>query len=209
MPRRCSSGPTSWSRKCAAIRCSATSPRKPRTAACAPRSTSIASAPASSASASRPSTTRLNDAFAQRQISTIYGQANQYRVVLEAMPMYQRDPSILVKLYVPGAASTPGSPAGQVPHLRCRHADADHRAVGDLASGAISGGLAQLQSRARRGARRCRGGGQEDRSPHRHARQHRRHICRRCGRILKIAGGTAMADPGGAGHDLHRARRAL
>ena len=44
----------------------------------------------------------LNDAFAQRQISTIYGQANQYRVVLEAMPMYQRDPSILSKLYLPG-----------------------------------------------------------------------------------------------------------
>jgi len=46
----------------------------------------------------------LNDAFAQRQISTIYGQANQYRVVLEAMPMYQRDPSVLSKLYLPGAA---------------------------------------------------------------------------------------------------------
>jgi multidrug efflux pump len=46
----------------------------------------------------------LNDAFAQRQISTIYGQANQYRVVLEAMPIYQQDPSILSKLYVPGNA---------------------------------------------------------------------------------------------------------
>src|SRR2546423_620243 len=45
----------------------------------------------------------LNDAFTQRQISTIYGQANQYRVVLEAMPAYQRDPSILSKLYLPGA----------------------------------------------------------------------------------------------------------
>jgi multidrug efflux pump len=49
-------------------------------------------------------TDTLNDAFAQRQISTIYGQANQYRVVLEAMPVYQRDPSILSKLYLPGAA---------------------------------------------------------------------------------------------------------
>ena len=48
-------------------------------------------------------TDTLNDAFAQRQISTIYGQANQYRVVLEAMPIYQRDPSILSKLYLPGA----------------------------------------------------------------------------------------------------------
>ena len=60
-------------------------------------------------------TDTLNDAFAQRQISTIYGQANQYRVVLEALPMYQRDPSILSKLYVPGVAAAVGSPAGQVP----------------------------------------------------------------------------------------------
>ena len=57
----------------------------------------------------------LNDAFAQRQISTIYGQANQYRVVLEALPIYQRDPSILSKLYLPGAPSATGGPAGQVP----------------------------------------------------------------------------------------------
>ena len=49
-------------------------------------------------------TDTLNDSFAQRQISTIYGQANQYRVVLEALPMYQRDPSILSKLYLPGLA---------------------------------------------------------------------------------------------------------
>jgi multidrug efflux pump len=60
-------------------------------------------------------TDTLNDAFAQRQVSTIYGQANQYRVVLEALPMYQRDPSILSKLYLPGVAAVPGSPAGQVP----------------------------------------------------------------------------------------------
>ncbi len=45
----------------------------------------------------------LNDAFGQRQISTIYAQANQYRVILEAAPEYQRDPTALAKLYVPGA----------------------------------------------------------------------------------------------------------
>ena len=49
----------------------------------------------------------LNDAFSQRQISTIFGQANQYRVVLEALPEYQRDPSVLSKLYVAGGNSTP------------------------------------------------------------------------------------------------------
>ena len=45
----------------------------------------------------------LNDAFGQRQISTIYAQANQYRVILEALPQYQEDPSSLSKLYVSGA----------------------------------------------------------------------------------------------------------
>jgi multidrug efflux pump len=48
----------------------------------------------------------LSDAFGQRQISTIFGQANQYRVILEAMPEYQRDPSTLSKLYLPAGAVT-------------------------------------------------------------------------------------------------------
>jgi multidrug efflux pump len=51
----------------------------------------------------------LNDAFAQRQISTIYAQANQYRVILEAMPQDQQDPSSLSNLFV---SSTNGA---QVP----------------------------------------------------------------------------------------------
>jgi len=42
----------------------------------------------------------LSDAFGQRQISTIYGQSNQYRVILEAMPEYQNDPTSLSKIYV-------------------------------------------------------------------------------------------------------------
>jgi multidrug efflux pump len=45
----------------------------------------------------------LSDAFGQRQISTIYGQANQYRVILEAMPQYQNDPTALTKIYVPAS----------------------------------------------------------------------------------------------------------
>ena len=44
----------------------------------------------------------LNDAFAQRQISTIYGQANQYRVVLEVDPRYRTDPWALGALRLPG-----------------------------------------------------------------------------------------------------------
>ena len=46
----------------------------------------------------------LNNAFAQRQISTIYTQRNQYRIVLEVDPRYQRDPSDLSRVFVPGRA---------------------------------------------------------------------------------------------------------
>src|SRR5246500_5550032 len=45
----------------------------------------------------------LSDAFGQRQISTISGQANKYRGILEAKPEYQNDPTSLAKLYVPAS----------------------------------------------------------------------------------------------------------
>ena len=52
-----------------------------------------------------------NDAFGQRQVSTIYGQANQYRVILEAQPRFQQDPNALSKLYVTGASTSTGTAA--------------------------------------------------------------------------------------------------
>ncbi len=62
----------------------------------------------------------LYDAFGQRQISTIYTQSNQYRVVLEAAPQFRISPASLAALYVPAgitrAGATAGSAAqGQVP----------------------------------------------------------------------------------------------
>ena len=56
-------------------------------------------------------TDTLYDAFGQRQISTIYGQANQYRVILEAQPRYQQDPSALNRLYVTGSNTSNGTAA--------------------------------------------------------------------------------------------------
>jgi multidrug efflux pump len=56
-------------------------------------------------------TDTLNDAFGQRQISTIYGQANQYRVILEAQPRYQQDPSSLNRLFVTGSRTSTGTVA--------------------------------------------------------------------------------------------------
>ena len=47
----------------------------------------------------------LNDAFSQRQISTIYRARNQYRVILEVDRKYQRTPSDLTHVYVAGKAT--------------------------------------------------------------------------------------------------------
>jgi multidrug efflux pump len=45
----------------------------------------------------------LYDAFGQRQISTIFTQLNQYRVILEVEPSYQQNPAALAKIYVKSA----------------------------------------------------------------------------------------------------------
>ncbi|MBW6400515.1 efflux RND transporter permease subunit [Roseomonas sp. HJA6] len=59
----------------------------------------------------------LYDAFGQRQISTIYGQANQYRVVLEVDPAMAGDPAMIGRLRVPGSSATVNNvtAAAQVP----------------------------------------------------------------------------------------------
>jgi multidrug efflux pump len=44
----------------------------------------------------------LNNAFAQRQVSVIYTPRNQYRAILEVDPRYQREPSDLERIFVPG-----------------------------------------------------------------------------------------------------------
>ena len=44
--------------------------------------------------------TTLYDAYGSRQVSTIYGTTNQYWVVMELLPRYQTDPSVLSMLYV-------------------------------------------------------------------------------------------------------------
>ncbi|HEY6233591.1 MAG TPA: efflux RND transporter permease subunit [Candidatus Elarobacter sp.] len=51
----------------------------------------------------------LNDAFGQRQVSTIYAPLNQYRVVMEAAPQYWQSPETLDNIYVsaPNGAQVP------------------------------------------------------------------------------------------------------
>ena len=42
----------------------------------------------------------LSDAFGQKQVSTTYMPLNQYHVVMEVAPQYQRDPDALKNIYV-------------------------------------------------------------------------------------------------------------
>ena len=51
----------------------------------------------------------LNDAFGQRQVSTIYNALNQYRVVMEVAPQYWQNANALKDIYLqtPGGQTTP------------------------------------------------------------------------------------------------------
>src|SRR6185437_3239877 len=58
----------------------------------------------------------LNNAFSQRQISTLYKSRNQYRIVLEINPEQQKDPKDIEAIYVPGAHGTQ-IPLSSISHI--------------------------------------------------------------------------------------------
>ncbi len=63
---------------------------------------------------SRDINNALYNAFGQRQVATLYGELNQYRVIMEAGPEYGRTPQALNDIYVPvraSAATLPSNPA--------------------------------------------------------------------------------------------------
>jgi multidrug efflux pump len=51
----------------------------------------------------------LDDAFGQRQISTLYTQTNQYHVILETDPRYQGHPDQIQNIYLQGSSSSNSS----------------------------------------------------------------------------------------------------
>jgi multidrug efflux pump len=54
----------------------------------------------------------LYDAYGQREISTLYTQLNQYHVILETAPEWQKNPTKLSDLYIQTSASSGASGAG-------------------------------------------------------------------------------------------------
>ena len=49
----------------------------------------------------------LYDAFGQRQINTLFTQLNQYHVILEALPEFQKNPTMLNNIYINSASGGP------------------------------------------------------------------------------------------------------
>ncbi|MGB7893988.1 MAG: efflux RND transporter permease subunit, partial [Microcoleus sp.] len=60
----------------------------------------------------------LRNAYGAYQVSTIYGASNEYQVILELEPKYQKDPNALMQLYIATAGSNSSDASGgqtQVP----------------------------------------------------------------------------------------------
>jgi multidrug efflux pump len=136
----------------------------------------------------------LYDAFGQRQVSTIFTQLNQYHVVLEVAPEFQRNPHALDDIYirsntggevplsaftkfVPGAAPLAVNHEGQFPAVTISF---------DLAPGYSLG----------------------DRS-NRDAREHRRFVPGHRRRLPRVVEERAAADSRGPGHRVYRSRSSL
>jgi multidrug efflux pump len=79
----------------------------------------------------------LYDAFGQRQISTLYTQSNQYHVILETLPEFQRNPDKLKAIYIQGASSSSSSSAAQ--STSGRTSAASSGTVSTLNAGSSSG----------------------------------------------------------------------
>ena len=87
----------------------------------------------------------LYDAFGQRIISTIYTQANQYRVILEANASVQRSVANLSMLYLPSAVSgTNGQvPLSAIVHVEQRSGPLLISRLGQFPAATISFNVAQ------------------------------------------------------------------
>jgi HAE1 family hydrophobic/amphiphilic exporter-1 len=81
--------------------------------------------------------TALGDAFGVRQISTIYTATNEYQVILEVQPEYQKDPASLGRLYI---RATTGNliPLATVAKLSTGVGPAQVNHLGQLPSATIS-----------------------------------------------------------------------
>ena len=90
----------------------------------------------------------LYDAFGQRQVSTLYTQSNQYHVILEASPEFQKSPGSLENIYLKSPSSQSASTSSSAPSGRSASNSAT-TSVSTLAASSMSGVTAQQSSLSR------------------------------------------------------------
>jgi multidrug efflux pump len=83
----------------------------------------------------------LYDAFGQRQVSTIFTQANQYHVVLEVDPRFQQTPDDLKNIYLRGSGGA-DIPLSSFTHVERKPAPLSINHQGQFAAATISFNLA-------------------------------------------------------------------
>ena len=84
----------------------------------------------------------LYNAFGSRQVSTIYTPTNEYWVILEVEPQYQRDPSALSMLYVRGGGGALVPLGAVAPHRHLGVGPLSINHLGQLPAVTISFNLA-------------------------------------------------------------------
>ena len=147
----------------------------------------------------------LYDAFGQRQVSTIFTQLNQYRVVLEVDPSFQQGPEALAAHLRALGERRP----------RCRSASFTHVEHGDDAPLAVNHQGSSRRSRSRSTSRRASSLGEAVDAIDAAADELglppsiRGELPGHGAGVPGVARERAVPDPGGARHRLHRARRAL
>ncbi len=87
----------------------------------------------------------LYDAFAQRIISTIFTQSNQYRVILETGTEFSQNPHALDQFYVPGVNGVQ-VPLNQLVHVREQYGPLAIHHLGQFPATTLSFNLAPHQS---------------------------------------------------------------
>ena len=144
----------------------------------------------------------LYDAFGQRLISTIFTQSNQYRVVLEAQPQFQTNPAALGQIHVP--TSTGGQvPLSSVARITEGKTVLAVNRLDQFPMVTVSfNGAGRLAIRRRRGHQGRRG-------RDRHAGRRGDALPGRGAGLPEFTDEHAVADPGGGGHHVHRAGRAV
>ena len=145
----------------------------------------------------------LNDAFSQRQISTIYGPRNQYHVILEVDQNNARDPNDLSQIYVAGRGNAQ-VPLSAVAHVERGIAPLVVNHQGQFPSVTITYNLAP-DTTIEDGTAALEPGGRRAAHPGHDPRRLRRRRAGLSAEHRRAAGSAA----GGADRGLYRARRAV